>query len=134
MLTIAAFVFIYVTWAVVSGWAWRQLRGFLDVTPSIADEECLNRFKGVVRTQMYLALWVIVWLGLGMLVGLGVIVIHGLLGFLLVLLMNGIVIAAGLFFRRTEVRARSLPAATEALGAEYRRVSEAWVKKPLPDF
>jgi hypothetical protein len=134
MLALAAFFLIYVTWAVVSGWAWRQVRGFVDATPSIADEECLNRFKRMVRTQMYLALWVIVWLGLGMLAGIGVIANHGLPGFLLVIVVNGAVIAISLFYRRAELRSRRLPAATESLATEYRRVSEAWVKKPLPNF
>lgn len=134
MLAIAAFFFIYVTWAVVSGWAWREVRRFVDLTPSIADEECLDRFKRMVRMQMYLALWVIVWLGLGLLAGIGIIATHGLPGLLLVLVVNGGVIAVSLFYRRAELRARSIPAATDALGAEYRRVSEAWVKKPLPNF
>jgi hypothetical protein len=134
MLALAAFFFIYLTWAVVSLWAWRQVRGFIDATPSIADEECLNRYKRMVRAQMYLALWVIVWLGLGMLAGIGVIASHGLPGLLFVVLVNGVVIAVSLFYRRAELRCRSRPAATESLAAEYRRVSEAWVKKPLPNF
>jgi hypothetical protein len=29
---------------------------------------------------------------------------------------------------------RNLQAASEALGGEYRRVCETWVKKALPDF
>ena len=44
------------------------------------------------------------------------------------------IIAGGLVMRTWEVRARSLPAGSEALAEEYRKVSHAWVKRPLPDF
>jgi hypothetical protein len=117
----------------VSLWSLGQLKAFLAATPSIADGAGLERYKELARLQMYLALAMIVLMGVGLLAGIVVVVRHGLPGLGLVLGVNAVVLGVGLHHKKVEGRVRGLPAA-EALRDEYRRVSETWVKKPLPDF
>jgi len=130
----ALFGLIYVAWGALAVWSMGQLKGFLAETPGIADSRSLERFKDVVRVQMYLALVVIVLLSAGVLVGLVLIRKHGLLGLVGVLGTNLALIGFSLYLKRFEVRARSLPTSSEELGGEYRKVADTWVKKPLPDF
>jgi hypothetical protein len=128
------FVASYVLTAAVSLWSLAQLKRFLAETHTIADDVSLSRFKALARLQMYLALVVIVLMIGGFVAGMAVIARHGLPGGIVVILTNVLVLGLGMYHKRFEVKTRSLPAGSDALAAEYRRVSEAWVKKPLPDF
>lgn len=125
---------VYGLTAAVSLWSLSQLKRFLAETRTIADEACLARFKALARLEMYLALAVIVLMVAGIVVGIAVISRGGLLGFATVILANLLLLGLGLYHKRVEVRTRSLQAGSEALAAEYRRVSETWTKKALPDF
>ncbi|HEY8150754.1 MAG TPA: hypothetical protein VIK51_17735 [Vicinamibacteria bacterium] len=49
-------------------------------------------------------------------------------------LTNVLILSLGVYHKRVEERARSLRAGSEVLADEYRRISETWVKKALPDF
>lgn len=125
---------LYVLAAGVSLWSLAQLNGFLAKTPDIADDVCLDRFKALARLQMYLALSMIVLLSAGIGAGMAVIARHGVRGFMVVILANMLVLGLGLYHKTVEVRTRTLHAGSEALAEEYRRVSETWLKKALPDF
>jgi hypothetical protein len=127
-------VAIYAVHSLLSLWAHLQVRRFVTQTPTIADQACLDRYKGLVRVQMYFALSAIVLLGTGGIVALLLVKQYGYFGLVLVLAGSVCIIAGSLVMRRWEVRARTLPAGSEALAEEYRKVSHAWVKKPLPDF
>jgi hypothetical protein len=118
----------------VSLWSLAQLNRFLAETRNIADGVCLERFKALARLQMYLALGVIVLLTVGIVAGMAVMARHGLPGSIVVILTNMLVLGLGVYHKRVEVRTRSLQAGSEALANEYRRVSETWVKRALPDF
>jgi len=87
--------------------------------------------------EMYLAVAMIVLLVAGLVAGLvtGMIIIlrHGMVGFLVVRLVNVVVLGLGLFHKGAEDKARSLRT-TGSLEAEYRRISHTWNKKALPDF
>jgi len=110
-----------------------SLHGYLSRTAAIASQADLERFKGLVRTQMYQAL-----LQMGLLAGsllLGVVgLVSGRLGVVLVLAVNGVIVGLGLFAKGLETRARTLPVRDPSLAEEYKRVCHAWLKKPLPDF
>jgi FtsH-binding integral membrane protein len=127
------FFAIYVVAVAVSLWSRSQIVGFLGDTPSIRSTSDLERFKELVRLEMYLALAMIVLLVTGLVVGLVLIRRDGAVVLLAVLVANGVVLGLGLFHKKVEQRARSLRTA-EALDTEYRRVCYAWTKKPLPDF
>lgn len=125
---------IYLLAAALLLWSLSQVKRFLAETPDIGDDVSLEGFKALARRQMYLALVGIVLLMAGMLVGLAVIARHGLLGLVVVILTNMLVLGLGMVHKKAEVRARSLPTGSEALAREYRRISETWLKKALPDF
>lgn len=125
---------IYVLTTAVSVWSLAQLNRFLADTPDIADEVSLDRFKALARLQMYLALFMMVLLLVGIVVGMAMIARHGIFGFVAVILTNMLVLGLGLYHKSVEVKTRTLRTASEALAKEYRRVSETWVKKRLPDF
>jgi hypothetical protein len=134
MILVLLFVAIYGVHAVISVWAFIQLRRFLAATPTLADETSLQRYKDLVRVQMYVTLAVGGLLVGGIILSVLLILRYGCMGFVLVTAGNAWLFAAGLFIRSWEVRARGLSAGSEELAREYRRVSETWVKKALPDF
>jgi hypothetical protein len=129
-----AFAAVYVIQTAVSAWSLVQVRRFVLETPAISDSVALARYKDFVRVQMYLALATIAILLPGIVLATALIVRHGLSGLLVVLVVNAWVFAVGRYHKRWEMRARGLPAGSDVLGEEYRRVSETWVKRPLPDF
>lgn len=125
---------VYV-WAIgATFWAGGQVKRFLASTPSIGNHAALERFKALARRNMYLALIQIAVLLAGLVLGVILIFRHGLVGFLVVLATNAILFVVSKQNIGFEKRARALSAATEELGREHRRISDAWVKKPLPDF
>jgi hypothetical protein len=121
--------------ALLAGWfrALTQLRQFLGAVTAIGDEAMLQGYKALVRSQMYLALFGIACMLAGLLLGMFLILARGLKGLAVVLLTNVVVLLLGLYLKRVEERARSL-VVIPALADEYRRVSQAWLQKPLPDF
>lgn len=130
-----AFVLIYAVAVLVSIWGGLSVRSFLARYPTITDRPALDAFKRLARSNMYMALMQIVILGAGFLVGILLVFRHGAIkGLGPVLVANGVVMGLGKLIKSLEVRARSLPCATQALGDEHARVSESWVHKPFPDF
>jgi len=128
------FMGIYMVHASITFWSKGQLQAFLTGTPAIADEDCLRRYKELVRTQMYLALGVLSLIIPGVVISVILVMRHGLIGLGLVLAANAWLFGLGQYHKRWEVRARGLEAGSDALRREYHEVSEAWVKKPLPTF
>jgi hypothetical protein len=129
---------IYVTLSLVlaalSIWAQRELRQFLSAHRDMNDSSAFEDFKGLARRNMYGAL---VYAGLGLaslLVGIAIVVRHGLPGLGLVLASNVALLLMGQVTKKLEVAVRNLPCAHAPLAEEYRRVSETWVRKPLPNF
>lgn len=125
---------IYVVAIGIIAWGGVQVRSFLGQHSSICDQADLDRYKAMVRTQMYLTLLLIGLLIAGLFVGIGLYLQDRLLGMAYFVLANGAVAVTSLFNRNLEKRVRSLPTTSPELENEYRRVSESWVKKPLPDF
>jgi len=129
-----AYAIVYLLAILLSGWVGIEVRRFVKETTSIADPETLERFKAIARRNMRLALVQIVFLGSGLLLGIVLIVVHGVPALLVVLATNAVLIAISRYLGHFEKLARSLPAATPALEAEHQRVSKVWVSQMLPDF
>ena len=127
------FAAIYVVAAAVTLWSRAQVGAFLVDTPSIATEADLDRFKELARLEMYLALTLIVLLGAGIITGLVLVRRYGIMGLLVVILVNVVVFGLGMLHKAVEDKAKKLQT-TDALKTEYRRVCYAWAKKALPDF
>ena len=128
------YVVLYVLGIGASIWGRRETANFLRLHREIRSEASLEAFKELARGNMRLALVTIPVLVLGTLLGLVLIVRHGVLAGVGVVLTNAVLLIAGQMCGRLEKRARSLPAANETLAQEQRRVIESWQKKALPDF
>ncbi len=134
MLLESLFGAIYLVAAGTSLWSRSRLEAFRVETRSIADQRALERFKDLVRLQMYLALAMIVLLMSGMFVGLVLITRHGLPGLAVVLVANAVILGLGLFHKQAETRLKALPAGSDELADECRRICQTWTGKPFPDF
>lgn len=134
MIAEALFVVIYVVALMVSLSSRASLSRFLDENRSIRDSRALERYKAMARTQMRLALAMAALLTAGMVAGLILVVRYGLVGLLAVLLANAVVIGLGVLHKKIETRVKALPAGSDELASEMRRVSQTWEKKALPDF
>ena len=121
--------------ALLAGWSWAlfQLRRFLSGVTAIGDEATLQSYKTLVRTQMYLALYGIACMVVGILLGVLLVRAYGGKGLAVVLLTNVVILLLGLYLKKVEEQARGLSVAP-ALADEYHRVSRSWLQKPLPDF
>lgn len=114
-------------------WARRRVEAFLATTPSIATPADLERFRELVRQQMYTA---VAYIPLG-LVSLAWAIWLGRAGDL----ENLIVVLAvclpafwlGHDGKTVETKARTLPV-DAALAADYQAVAKAWGSKLLPSF
>lgn len=112
------------------------LKKFLVINPCIDSLSNLENLKEMVRKQMYQALLQIVFFG-----GMGVLGVIGIISgglssteFVFVLLLNGIVWAAGKSAKPTEQKAQNLSVSDPDLEDEYRSVCRTWIRKPIPDF
>ncbi|MCK5116203.1 MAG: hypothetical protein KAR44_06355 [Candidatus Aegiribacteria sp.] len=113
-----------------------SLKKFLALTSGIDSLLNLENLKEMVRKQMYQALLAIIFFG-----GMGVLgcigIITGRLNstqFVLFLVLNGIVWAAGKLTKPTELRAQNLTVSDPNLSDEYKSVCRTWIRRPFPDF
>jgi hypothetical protein len=112
------------------------LKKFLALNSCIDNLSNLENLKETVRKQMYQALLAIVFFGgMGVLGCIGVIT-GGLSStqFVLFLVLNGIVWAAGKSSKPIEQRVQNLSVSDPDLRDEYRSVCRTWMKNPFPDF
>jgi len=109
------------------------LKSFLSRTPVIASAFDLENFVGLARRHMIQAMLQAFLLVAGMLLGIYVLA-SGQAGLLLVLALNGIILAAGLLGKPLEERARSLKVPDPLLAERYKSICSTWVEKPFPNF
>jgi hypothetical protein len=109
------------------------LKSFLSRTPVIAGTLDLEAFAGLVRRHMIQALMQAFLLVAGMLLGIYVLA-SGRAGLMLVLALNGIILAAGLVGKPLEEQARTLKVLDPLLAERYKSICSIWVEKPFPDF
>jgi hypothetical protein len=127
--------FLCYGWSIYwTGWSFRRFASFLAEHPRIADAEVLARYKQLARTDMNLALMNIGVLVVGFVIGVVLVLRHGLVGLLLILAANGVLLAFGVTAKQAERRVKALPAANQELAGEKERVNQSWTKKALPDF
>ncbi|MBN2370757.1 MAG: hypothetical protein JXO72_09725 [Vicinamibacteria bacterium] len=112
----------------------KQLDDFLDAHPSIGSQKDISDFRRLARSQMYMALLQIVFLGMSLLIGLALIWTGGIRMLLIVLLANGVVFFAARWIKPTEARVQNLPCLTTDLSQTKQFIVDSWKKKPLPDF
>ena len=112
------------------------LKKFLACNPRMDNFTNLENLKNMVRKQMYQALLAIVLFG-----GMGVLGCIGIITrrldstqFVLFLILNGIVWAAGKSAKSIEKRAQNLSVSNPNLSDEYKSICRTWIRKPFPDF
>lgn len=109
---------------------------FVRNTPAISTWQHMESFKSMVAKQMYSALVQILLL----IVPVPVFVAGVMMGALntieclyFILPPSLVVLGVGLLYKKLEHRAQTLPVSDE-FSAEYQRVIEVWMKKPLPKW
>ena len=107
---------------------------FLKARTSIESDLVLSEFKNVARWNMYGALAFLICGGAALIWGILLTLSYGLLGAIIVLMLNFPTLLIGLNLKKIEVQSRNLPCNDPVLRKEYERVSEAWVKNVLPNF
>lgn len=116
-------------------WFGNELRSYLASSPMISTWQDMERFKRIVSGQMYAALAQIGFLVIpypAFAIGLYLKVLEPS-DVLYILVPSGVLVIAGIVFKRIEERAKHLTVAEE-FAAEYDRVIRTWMKKPFPDW
>jgi hypothetical protein len=109
------------------------LKSFLAGTPVINSTIDLQNFAAMVRRHMLQAVLQIALLGAGLILGLYLLARHKV-GLPQIIVLNGLIFAAGMLGKPLEERARSLKVLDPLLEERYRAICTTWVKKPFPDF
>ncbi len=115
------------------GW---HLREYVYSTPRIETYRDLDRFKGIVSTQMYVTLAQLAFLILPYAVlALGFFWFKVLdkSDVVYLLVPSVIFVAVGLYFKRIEDKATELPVAGE-FRDEFRQVVKSWTEDRLPNW
>jgi hypothetical protein len=134
MILIYAFVLLNVGVVVFSLWATRDLQEFLNRNPRISGDQSLEEYRQIARKNMYAALAAIVVLLAALALSLTIILRFGLTGLAISLTGNVLIFVLSAFVKKYEKRAKTLPADTEELAAQYGQITKAWEKRLLPNF
>lgn len=110
-----------------------QVWRFAEDQPKILDRRAFERYKGLARIQMFMALFLLVLMIPTLLLAVLLVIKHGFLGLGVVIVINLGVMALGKIGKGFEERVRDLEVAEE-FQEEYDQVSTSWVEKPFPDF
>ena len=111
-----------------------QLISFEANVKSITDPAALERFKSLVRGQMYLALPMMLVLLAGIAVGIIICYQRGFYGVLAVVATNAAIFILGKFMKGIEKSIRARKPTSEPLAQEFNAICQTWGKKALPDF
>lgn len=113
-----------------------NLKNFLNTTPRVESNMDLERFKRMVKRQMYAALLQIFLLGMPILIyGYGS--FRGILDFgdvLYVVIPNTIIIIFSRLMRKHEVTGQTISSSTPELRSEVDVIINYWKKKALPNW
>ncbi|MBE7464904.1 MAG: hypothetical protein HS116_15620 [Planctomycetes bacterium] len=111
-----------------------EVNQFLRQHEVIAHSSDLEAFKKLARRNMkaVFPLAALFFAGMGLTAQL--ILQHRVIGFVAILLVNGLVMGSALALSKAEKQARELSCSDPALEAEYRRVSESWLNDSWPRF
>lgn len=114
-----------------------QLKRFLTHTPEIKSTQDIERFKQLVKGQMYAALAQIVILSIPILTfayGLWIKELQPNTDILYMLAPSLIVLGAGMAMKGVEHKVQNVPTATEDLTKERDRVVDIWLHQPFPNW
>ena len=117
-------------------WFGRELKAFVEATPSIASTADIERMKSVVARQMVAALVQIPLLAASPVLYFVGLMRHALQpgDVVFIIVPSAAVIAFSLASKRIEAAARELPAPDEELRRQRDAIVRTWLKKPFPDW
>ncbi|GMV80135.1 MAG: hypothetical protein AMXMBFR7_13190 [Planctomycetota bacterium] len=107
---------------------------FLRQHAVIANSSGLEAFKRLARRNMKAVFPLTALFIAGMGLTAQLIIQHRLIGFVTILLVNGMVVGSALVLNKAEKQARELSCADPALETEYRSVAESWLNDSWPRF
>ena len=110
-----------------------KLEGFLQENTAIANEKSLENYKNLVRLDMYIALTQIILLFCAFCSCIIYIFHQGFRGAFSLFLL-GFALSFAKQVGDLEEKARSLNCANNELESQYKKISNVWQKKALPDF
>ena len=128
---------ILVSSAIIAGialWGRHDVSRFLLQHPAIESDTSLEAFKDLVRRQMKVALAGMV---LGLTFGLLCMFVTMqllLTGFLIVIVLGGVIFMLGRSGKKLETKARNLVCSDARRKIEYDKIAKAWTGKLFPDF
>ncbi len=134
---VVTLLIVFPSSALISGIVYiSNLKRFMDTTPRIETIQDLERFKNIVKHQMYAALLQVFLLGTPIIIfTYGT--ISGILKFgdmLYVIIPNTTVIIVSRILRKTEKKGQSISASTPQLKSAVNSIVYSWKKKALPDW
>jgi hypothetical protein len=123
--------------AIVNAWWFsRELKSFLDATPTMASTADIERMKAVVARQMIAAL-----VQIPLLAASPIVYAIGLLRHVLrpadvvfIIVPSAAVIAFSLAAKRLEAAARTLDAPDDELRRQRDAIVRTWLRRPFPDW
>lgn len=131
---IPGYIFFQIILFAMLLWGRAELLRFLREHTGIYDDVTLSSYKIVVRWNMLAALVFLVSGLILMAWGFYLSLKYGLTGFSIALVFSIPSLYLGFSAKKVEARARSLECNDAALKEEYKRISEVWVKRALPNF
>jgi len=134
MVLIYTYILLYIWVIGFSFWAARNLQVFLNHNARISSRQSLDEYRALARKNMYAAVIMIFVLLGTLLLGLAIIFRFGFRGLLVMLAGNALTFLLGRYVGKYEKRVKTLPADSEELAAQQRRITEAWGKRLLPNF
>jgi hypothetical protein len=130
---IPLYLITLVLMVLLQSWARGELKHFHRMCSAIDSPQALEAFKTLARRNMYAALAFLLMLVFALLFGALAAYRLGAIGVFGVLISAVLVLLHGRALKPLEQQARSLQSSPEFEPA-YKKVSESWVKKMLPDF
>ena len=136
-MSIMGWLYILFTLGIINGFiGMTSVRKFIETYSSIDSWPTFNKFKEMVRLQMYQALVQIAVLGPMLIIGIWGTYRGTISGanFAIWLMLNGGILGVGLIAKKYEESVRSLRVLDPNLEEQYRKVCHSWLHKPFPDF
>jgi len=122
---------------IVSFYFGSLLKKFLTTTPAINSLQDIERFKQLVKGQMYAALVQIVILSIPIIVfayGFWIKVLKPNTDILYMLVPSLVVLGAGMTLKSVERKVQNVPTATDELAKERDRIVDIWLHQPFPNW
>lgn len=107
---------------------------FLSKHPTIQDKQTLETLKSIIRTNMYSALFVLFFLGLGSLTAIMSILNHGAIKGIIVAVFSLAAMVIINWYNRSEEKVKHTECLNDELEVELNSMLQCWLHKPFPDF